>query len=89
MNEFKGTKGKWTTNNENVYDDLGSIVCNIAECDPHNKDLEAIANAKLIASAPELLESLKELYNAVDSCIDLTPEVLKRAKKLIEQATTL
>lgn len=34
----------------------------------------------------DLLEALKSLYNSVDSCIDLTPEVMMKAKEAIEKA---
>jgi len=61
--EFKGTKGKWKTNNENVFYELGGIICSIAEQDIHNKDIESIANAKLIASAPEMFELLKKIID--------------------------
>lgn len=49
---------------------------------------EAEANAKLIASAPDLLEALIKLYGAIDSCIDLTPELIKDCKNAIKKATT-
>lgn len=44
------------------------------------------ANANLIAAAPELLEALKELYNAIDSCVDLTPEVMQKCSKALNKA---
>ena len=47
---------------------------------------EIEANAKLIAAAPDLLEALEDLYNAIDSCVDLTPDVLRKADKAIKKA---
>lgn len=44
------------------------------------------ANANLIAAAPDLLEALESLYGAIDSCVDLTPEVLKQARSAIKKA---
>ena len=46
---------------------------------------DGIKNSK----APELLKQLIELYNAIDSCIDLTPRLLQKTKKLIKEATEL
>lgn len=44
-------------------------------------------NAKLIAAAPDLLEALKSLYESIDSCIELTPEILQKAEAAIKKAT--
>lgn len=44
------------------------------------------ANAILIASAPRLYNALKSLYEAVDSCVELTPDVMKEAKEALEEA---
>lgn len=35
----------------------------------------------------ELLEALIKLYNAIDSCIDLTPELLIKCNNAIKKAT--
>lgn len=48
---------------------------------------DALKVAELIECAPELLEVLEGLYNAIDSCVDLTPEILLKAQKVIEKAT--
>ncbi len=44
------------------------------------------ANGNLIAAAPDMLEALERLYNAIDSCVDLTPELLKECRKVIKKA---
>lgn len=44
------------------------------------------ADAKLIAAAPELLEALEELYNAIDSCVDLRPSLLQKCRTAIKNA---
>jgi hypothetical protein len=43
------------------------------------------ANAHLIAAAPRLYTALKALYNAVDSCVELTPDVLMEAREALMQ----
>lgn len=48
---------------------------------------ECIANGRLIAAAPELLEALKALADAADSSIELCDEV-EAARAAIAKATT-
>ncbi|AZY49613.1 hypothetical protein [Bordetella avium] len=38
-------------------------------------------------AAPELLEALRELYESLDSCVDLTPERMWKARAAIAKAT--
>jgi hypothetical protein len=92
--EFKGTKGKWKVTNSipnGIYDleghieianDQWSIACVFNDVD------EAKANALLISKAPEMLEMLKELRNAIlseDYVRMLANSQL--AKELIKEAT--
>jgi len=86
--EFKGTKGKWE-----VYkpDHIGCVNVSVGKYDGFNgfvelwhhhfeNKQEAEANAKLIASAPEMFEMLKEanqtiqrlrlLISAHPDCVD-------------------
>ena len=51
-----------------------------------HKTKALVAEAQLIAAAPDMLKALIEIYNALDSCIDLTPKVLNNAKKAINKA---
>lgn len=44
------------------------------------------ADAALITAAPELFESLSELYEALDSAVDLTPDLLHKARNAIAKA---
>ena len=64
--EFKGTPGPWYTSNEGrllVRDD--EWQCVIADGIGCNGDEEEVANARLIAAAPDLLEALIELRKLV------------------------
>lgn len=73
MKDFKGTKGKWIL--ETIKDNDGEISeiyisqegggCIICVNDgDDNYDIEGdLANAKLIASAPDLLEALQEIQS--------------------------
>lgn len=77
MKEFKGTKGKWEASEryeftkntstievyveENDKDQLGRWICQVNAISEDRKD-EFEANAKLIASAPEMFEMLKDIY---------------------------
>jgi hypothetical protein len=99
MSEFKGTKGDWylrenfctiASNKNNllarVYDAKGNALHPEIE-----QDFEIVkANALLISKAPEMLEMLKELRNAIlseDYVRMLANSQL--AKKLIKEATEL
>jgi len=78
MKEFKGTQGKWKLsiskrgrkahitgrawqNHTKVYIQTQDIEGNYTD------SLEGIANAHLIANAPELLESLQQRFGACSS----------------------
>lgn len=67
MNEFKGTPGPWETNGEIVRAKGSKTVADILEQDLYNKDIEAMANAHLIAAAPELLEALEKMIVFIQS----------------------
>jgi len=65
MKEFKGTKGKWKARNlfDNwIISDEKDLVLNIVDNE---------ANAKLIASAPELLEALIQVTSSLEKANEL------------------
>ena len=68
MSKFKGTKGKWEIKKWSVVSDnkeiceLKQITFGLGLGGITKRDFEAAANAKLIASAPELLEALQKVY---------------------------
>ena len=97
--EFKGTKGEWKVSNDGIgenkhgvkflsidYADSFDCVDIFADMRKEKYEEELYANAQLIATAPELLKSLQELYNAIDSSIDLTPELMQSTLKTINKA---
>lgn len=65
---------------DEISDLVGNRVCEVSPLS------SKLPNAYLIAAAPDLLEALESLYNAVDSCVDLTPEVMLHARIAIEKA---
>ena len=57
------TKGKWKLDRDFIYTELSEVICDIDPIGVSKKVFtrskeEAIANAKLIAAAPELLNTL-------------------------------
>ena len=72
--EFKGTKGKWfacclygNSKPHFLFSEHGeTVICSFTQKQEMGKDLtieEVQANAKLIASAPDLLEALMNIEN--------------------------
>jgi len=99
MSEFKGTKGKWEVNNEpsnglidsnrafNISSDIGLVdICAVWK-DVSNNLKESEANAKLIATAPEMLQMLQKInyFINVNKDKNYMIELLSREVKDIEQ----
>ena len=86
------TKGPWTlTLTDDEYKGKHTITDADGEelmCDMNYYPWcpDSTSDWHLIAAAPELLEALKELYNAIDSCVDLTPEVMQKCSKALNKA---
>jgi len=80
--EFQGTKGKWRVTKAvpngygilkrdiEISNDEYSIACVFTDINSFDKT-QAKANAKLIASAPELLEALQKIYQIEDVAFGL------------------
>lgn len=93
MTNFKGTKGNWiiksTSYNRswiNISSDKGIIARTFfGEEEPIVNEVEAEANAKLIANAPEMLEMLeKVLYNISEENFTIKEEIEQLIKKATE-----
>ena len=65
--EFKGTKGKWEVNpraSRNVR--CGNVtIANCSSGQNGENEEEEIANAQIIASAPEMFELLKDIVKGI------------------------
>ena len=103
---MKHTKGKWTAlpfglakeGVTKVFADFGKEGFSFGKyiCDTYGNEFsdlkECEANAKLIASAPELLESLIELENIVSLLVDFDGKSVykdetKKARNTIKKVT--
>ncbi|WP_281823122.1 hypothetical protein [Sphingobium sp. BS19] len=51
----------------------------------HNRK-QMMAERDLFLAAPDLLAALQGLLNALDSCVDLTPEVIRKAETAVAKA---
>lgn len=100
--EFKGTSGKWFVDvdesGKNEYDVLCNVISTVTDgglkivglAEVFGDDEQAKANAKLIASAPELLKTLNlfvkefEYENATEYQCGLFYEAKELIKKITE-----
>ena len=84
MKEFKGTKGKWYTieNNDNILISCDNPNWHICET-LSNLETDK-SNAKLIASAPEMFEMLKDLQNEFKNS---NPPISKEIEQLLTKIT--
>ena len=89
---MKITQGKWVVSDSQEH--LASITANdvyIADCYSGGEESnqataeESLANARLIASAPEMLEALKTLVKAYNEG-RINQDHITEAKKLISKA---
>lgn len=91
MNEFKGTKGKWSVQrlDDTFINSVGQVpVCEI----PHNgiyDYTELPYNAQLISKAPELLSTLQDVFDLLENHQPdwYTRGHYRKIRELIKQAT--
>lgn len=81
--ENKHTKGEWYFTSDGIYDGNGDQIANLTESKFRylKERNENLANAKLIAASPMLLEALKSF---VDYCYGTELQESDRFKKGIE-----
>ena len=60
----KHTAAPWHHGGYEIQDDKGALICNLSGW---RGEQQTLANARLIAAAPELLEALKELCDVTDT----------------------
>ncbi|EHM0713739.1 hypothetical protein JDT53_12475 [Escherichia coli] len=89
MEGFEGTKGPWHVSNEGcllIRDESGLAV--VAKYVGYPGDDEELANAKLIAAAPELLASLQGLIANYDEFRIRTGKTSETQHEVILNART-
>ena len=95
MKEFRGTKGEWLVDDIDVISrETGFAICQVYDgLDTHisEMDMEVVnANARLMATAPELLEALQAMLERFDykeqSIYSFAAKEIDVAKVVIKKA---
>jgi hypothetical protein len=96
--EFKGTKGDWrhshefdciTTSRPGIIEG-SKTICNLNMSPSFDySGQEARANAKLISKAPEMLQMIQILVDAIESEKVILAEEYEMAVKLLKEATEI
>lgn len=90
------TSGEWIAHNNNISDfyDIdcdGNRIASVSAIPEHKDGVpleEKIANARLIAAAPDLLEALQQLVNTDKNNADHFHRAICDAERAILKATT-
>jgi len=87
MSEFKGTKGEWRFFNDGRYCEIQIEKPLRSICAINNNIVEYKENAKLIAAAPEMLETINELLALLEFHGYQNSTEIYKAKQLLTKIT--
>ena len=81
---MKHSYGPWHEDGYAIMTPDGSVICDIGTADVRGESEEGIANGRLIAAAPELLEACKEVQRACaggdwQKAIEMTKAAIAKA----------
>ena len=95
--EKKFTKGKWKLDADFIFSENDEVICDtnpigITKTVFRRSEEEFLANGRLIAAAPELLEALNDLIiadelSSVRPAICCWDDLINKAKETIKKAT--
>ena len=84
---MKHTQGEWNCDTNEGCKEIRTSIGSIAQTDGINEE-EDLANAKLIAAAPEMLEALKDVLDTLDKGMTgRQHKIYKRVEQAIKKAT--
>lgn len=86
MQKFKGSKGPWFIKGESEgnYISIANRHKQVCKVNWGDNDFE---NAKLISSAPQMLEALQEVLSSIEVLPEIKPSTVIKIKNVIEKAT--
>ena len=82
------TPAPWTVDNRAIYGTRGLIRPFVASVEDDHNDSETEANARLIASAPELLDALQDIVDAYQKHFDAMPVAWQTYDNIARAAIT-
>lgn len=84
MSKFKGTKGEWKADYGGEITSNNRFICDCATLTEEDR-----YNAQLISCAPEMLQTLIDITNDLETWSRFFPSDQEKIKQLITKATTI
>lgn len=88
MTKAQHTPGPWLSNERGAIETRDRVICRVMDGHTTRAIIESMANARLIAAAPEMLAMLKRIFKVMPSRMEEGGQLLEgEIAALIAKAT--